>query len=158
MSYEPRMERDYQGGHGGAYDGGFGRGRGRSMFLLMNRFTRAVKRPALHQAMAFSDSSPSESMADYFRSGPVTDYGSSMVQWMRHRQPRYKGGARVELERPSVSYIIDVCSKIQISSRISATSAKSACIQLIWWCRCFHQQLNWIGLQTLYLQSIYIRR
>lgn len=49
-------------------------------------------------------------MADEFHPGPVTDYGSSMVQWMRHRRPRYKGGAAVELERPSVSYVIDVCS------------------------------------------------
>ena len=44
------------------------------------------------------------------RSGPVTDYTSSMVQWMRHRQPRYKGGGRMEMERPSPSYIVDVCS------------------------------------------------
>ena len=42
-------------------------------------------------------------------SGPVTDYTSSMVQWMRHRQPRYKGGGRMEMERPSPSYIVDVC-------------------------------------------------
>lgn len=41
--------------------------------------------------------------------GPVTDYTSSMVQWMRHRQPRYKGGARIDIERPSASYIVDVC-------------------------------------------------
>ncbi|KAL8913089.1 MAG: hypothetical protein Q9171_002069 [Xanthocarpia ochracea] len=38
----------------------------------------------------------------------VTDYGSSMVQWMRNRQPRYKGSPRVELERPSPSYIADM--------------------------------------------------
>lgn len=42
--------------------------------------------------------------------GPVTDYTSSMVQWMRHRQPRYKGGGRIEMERPSPSYAVDVCS------------------------------------------------
>lgn len=41
--------------------------------------------------------------------GPVTDYTSSMVQWMRRRQPRYKGGGRMEMERPSPSYIVDVC-------------------------------------------------
>ncbi|CAL8581056.1 pre-mRNA cleavage and polyadenylation factor (CPF) complex subunit [Xanthoria parietina] len=35
----------------------------------------------------------------------VTDYGSSMVHWMRNRQPRYKGAPKVELERPSPSYI-----------------------------------------------------
>lgn len=44
--------------------------------------------------------------------GPVTDYGSSVVQWMRHRQPRYKGGVMMELERPSASYVIDVCGLI----------------------------------------------
>ena len=44
-----------------------------------------------------------------FKVGPVTDYTSSMVQWMRHRQPRYKGGGRMEMERPSPSYIVDVC-------------------------------------------------
>lgn len=40
--------------------------------------------------------------------GPITDYGVSMVQWMRHRQPRYKGGVKMEVERPSPSYVIDV--------------------------------------------------
>ena len=45
-----------------------------------------------------------------FRAGPVTDYTSSMVKWMRHRQPRYKGGGRMEMERPSPSYTVDVCS------------------------------------------------
>ncbi|KAL8893874.1 MAG: hypothetical protein Q9192_004834 [Flavoplaca navasiana] len=35
----------------------------------------------------------------------VTDYGSSMVHWMRNRQPRYKGAPKVEIERPSPSYI-----------------------------------------------------
>ena len=49
-------------------------------------------------------------MEAHMRAGPVTDYTSSMVQWMRHRQPRYKGGARLEMERPSPSYIVDVCS------------------------------------------------
>ncbi|PWY70456.1 WD repeat protein [Aspergillus heteromorphus CBS 117.55] len=38
----------------------------------------------------------------------VTDYGSSMVQWIRTRKPRYKGGHSVEVERPSPSYIVDV--------------------------------------------------
>ena len=48
---------------------------------------------------SFADSTP----------GPVTDYGSGMVQWMRHRQPKYKGGVRMEVERPSPSYVVDVC-------------------------------------------------
>ncbi|PYH95757.1 WD repeat protein [Aspergillus ellipticus CBS 707.79] len=38
----------------------------------------------------------------------VTDYGSSMVQWIRTRKPRYKGGHSVEVERPSASYVVDV--------------------------------------------------
>ncbi|KAJ6124747.1 hypothetical protein N7471_012064 [Penicillium samsonianum] len=40
----------------------------------------------------------------------VTDYGSSMVQWMRTRQPKYKGGHphRLETERPSPSFAVDV--------------------------------------------------
>ncbi|PQE10748.1 polyadenylation factor subunit 2 protein [Rutstroemia sp. NJR-2017a BBW] len=39
---------------------------------------------------------------------PVTDYSSTMVHWMRNRQPRYKGGYQGEMERPSPSYIIDM--------------------------------------------------
>ncbi|RDL38156.1 Uncharacterized protein BP5553_05589 [Venustampulla echinocandica] len=39
---------------------------------------------------------------------PVTDYGSTMVHWMRNRQPRFKGGYQGEFERPSPSYIIDI--------------------------------------------------
>ena len=45
--------------------------------------------------------------------GPVTDYGSSMVQWMRNRQPRHKGGVRMEMERPSLSYVLDVWDSIE---------------------------------------------
>jgi hypothetical protein len=40
--------------------------------------------------------------------GPVTDYGATVVHWMRHREPRYKGSYRGEAERPSPSYIVDV--------------------------------------------------
>ncbi|KAI9815516.1 MAG: pre-mRNA cleavage and polyadenylation factor (CPF) complex subunit [Pycnora praestabilis] len=69
MAYEGRTG-DYQGGHGGGYDGaGAGRGRGRR---------------------------------------PVTDYGSTMVQWMRNRRPRHKGRPIGEVERPSASFIIDM--------------------------------------------------
>ncbi|KAI9691543.1 MAG: pre-mRNA cleavage and polyadenylation factor (CPF) complex subunit [Bathelium mastoideum] len=46
--------------------------------------------------------------ADERNSGNVTDYGSSMVQWMRNRRPRYKGGTSLEVERPSPSYIVDM--------------------------------------------------
>lgn len=38
----------------------------------------------------------------------MTDYGSSMVQWIRTRKPRYKGGHQIEVERPSASYVVDV--------------------------------------------------
>ncbi|KAK4192012.1 WD40-repeat-containing domain protein [Podospora australis] len=43
-----------------------------------------------------------------FVEGPVTDYGATIVHWMRNRQPRYKGSYRGEAERPSVSYIVDM--------------------------------------------------
>ncbi|KAI1115987.1 WD40 repeat-like protein [Nemania sp. NC0429] len=39
---------------------------------------------------------------------PVTDYGSTMVRWMRDRQSRYKGSFNGEVERPSASYIVDM--------------------------------------------------
>ncbi|EEA25987.1 hypothetical protein EYB25_003249 [Talaromyces marneffei] len=42
------------------------------------------------------------------RPRPVTDYGSSMVQWMRTRRPRYRGSHRMEVERPSLSYTVDM--------------------------------------------------
>ncbi|KAK2743066.1 pre-mRNA cleavage and polyadenylation factor (CPF) complex subunit [Myotisia sp. PD_48] len=42
------------------------------------------------------------------RPRPVTDYTSSLVQWMRVRQPRYKGSHRLEFERPSASYAVDM--------------------------------------------------
>ncbi|KAJ5668952.1 Polyadenylation factor subunit 2 [Penicillium macrosclerotiorum] len=38
----------------------------------------------------------------------VTDYGSSMVQWMRTRRPRYQGEHRMEVERPSSSFVVDM--------------------------------------------------
>ncbi|KAK4106805.1 WD40 repeat-like protein [Parathielavia hyrcaniae] len=39
---------------------------------------------------------------------PVTDYGATIVHWMRHRQPRWKGSYCGETERPSNSYIVDM--------------------------------------------------
>ncbi|KAL2144572.1 hypothetical protein VTI28DRAFT_8891 [Corynascus sepedonium] len=39
---------------------------------------------------------------------PVTDYGATIVHWMRHHQPRYKGSFAGEAERPSISYIVDM--------------------------------------------------
>jgi len=38
----------------------------------------------------------------------VTDYGSSMIQWLSQRKPAYKGTFHFEQERPSQSYVIDV--------------------------------------------------
>ncbi|KNG45380.1 polyadenylation factor subunit 2 [Stemphylium lycopersici] len=38
----------------------------------------------------------------------VTDYGSTTVQWMRNRRPRYKNISMPEVERPSASYIVDI--------------------------------------------------
>lgn len=39
---------------------------------------------------------------------PVTDYGSTTVQWMRNRRPRYQQSSFMEAERPSPSYIVDM--------------------------------------------------
>lgn len=38
----------------------------------------------------------------------MTDYSSTLVHWMRHREARYKGSYHGEVERPSPSYIIDM--------------------------------------------------
>ncbi|KZZ88710.1 polyadenylation factor subunit 2 [Ascosphaera apis ARSEF 7405] len=48
-----------------------------------------------------------------FEGGPrrpraVTDYGSSVVQWMGVRRPPWKGSRLLERERPSASYVVDV--------------------------------------------------
>ena len=82
--------------------------------------------------------------------GPVTDYGSSMVQWMRHRQPRYKGGTIQEVERPSASYIVDVCSS---NEKTYSMSSSLMCAMLV---RCSHQWPGCTMLQTRYRQSIFI--
>lgn len=42
------------------------------------------------------------------RPRPITDYGSSMVQWMSHRKPAYRGSYHYEQERPSESYVVDM--------------------------------------------------
>ena len=72
-----------------------------------SRTSRAVAeahlRPTCHIEITHTD----------LETGPVTDYTSSMVQWMRRRQPRYKGGGRMEMERPSPSYIVDVCDSMR---------------------------------------------
>lgn len=43
-----------------------------------------------------------------------------MVQWMRNREPRYKGTSKIEMERPSQSYIADVRSLSHYSATSSA--------------------------------------
>lgn len=40
--------------------------------------------------------------------GPATDYGSSMVRWMRDAGPRWESKRGFEYERPSPSFMIDV--------------------------------------------------
>lgn len=42
------------------------------------------------------------------RPRPVTDYGSSMVQWTRQRQQPWKTSLHYEQERPSISYVLDM--------------------------------------------------
>lgn len=42
------------------------------------------------------------------RPRPVTDYGSSVVQWISNRKPRYRGIQHYEQERPSPSYVVDM--------------------------------------------------
>ena len=103
------MDRDYQGGGyggggGGGYDGPHRRPFGRSQSITMHSTSQVhLLKLTQYNTMTCTD----------FRTGPVTDYTSSMVKWMRHRQPRYKGGGRMEMERPSPSYTVDVCSSIR---------------------------------------------
>ena len=42
------------------------------------------------------------------RPRPITDYGTSMVQWLNKRKPAYKGTSHYESERPSLSYVVDM--------------------------------------------------
>jgi len=48
--------------------------------------------------------------------GPVTDYSSTVINWMRNRKPAYQGSYRGEAEQPSASYIIDVSTPSPLSS------------------------------------------
>ena len=101
-------EREYQGGYGGGsggggHEGGHRRMVGRSQShaaVLLTLFTLVI---ASNLAICSAD----------IILGPVTDYGSSMLQWMRHRRPYWRGGVAIEAERPSPSYIVDVCSSEQ---------------------------------------------
>lgn len=57
----------------------------------------------------FKHTSPRNATAHLTQeSGAVTDYGSTTVQWMRNRKPRYKNALYSEVERPSASYIVDM--------------------------------------------------
>lgn len=76
---------------------------------------------------------------------PVTDYGSTLVHWMRNRKPRYKGVMQGELERPSASYIIDV----RLCTPQSCTDFSLAS-------RCYHRWQELKNLQTQFLSGIYI--
>ena len=87
------MDRDFHSG-----DGGFRRSMGRSTYLALEKQLRGL-----------CEYTKIQKINTEFRPGAITDYGPSMVQWMRNRQPRYKGGAYLEMERPSPSYVIDVC-------------------------------------------------
>lgn len=42
------------------------------------------------------------------RPRPVTDYGSSMLNWVRQRRQPWKGSFHYEQERPSMSYVLDM--------------------------------------------------
>lgn len=63
--------------------------------------------------------------------GPVTDYGATIVHWMRNRRPGYQGSYRGEVERPSASYIVDVSTSTLVSGAIinanSSTDASTHC-------------------------------
>ena len=107
------MDREYQSsGYGGGGGGGGGSGSGghdgppRRFFGRSQSFSNTLRLPIqLRQLLCALTMTSADS-----ETGPVTDYTSSMVHWMRHRQPRYKGGGRMEMERPSLSYTVDVCS------------------------------------------------
>jgi hypothetical protein len=83
--------------------------------------------PLLQDVAIVTYSSPSSALsnrpscvrdyADYLdHTGPVTDYGSTLLHWIRNRQPRWKGAYHGEMERPSPSYIVDVsqCSNVSV--------------------------------------------
>ena len=51
------------------------------------------------------------------RPRPVTDYGSSMIQWQRNRRQAWKGSWHYEQERPSISYVVDMLPPIATLDR-----------------------------------------
>lgn len=130
------------GGQQGEYEGRQGRA-----------YSRKPSELNLGRSGPFPIASPlvNRNFANKFK-GPVTDYGSSMVQWIRNRGPRHKGFPKVEVERPSASYIVDVCRPIQTltsSATIPGYRAYSAC-------RCFHPLQDSTPLPTRYLSDIFI--
>ncbi|KAH6627793.1 WD40-repeat-containing domain protein [Chaetomium tenue] len=90
MAYEGRDHGDkgFGFGGGGGHDGPPPRARGR-------RWLRSCRDKGKERLTLSSE-------------GPVTDYGATVVDWMRNRQPRYKGSFTGEVERPSNSYIVDM--------------------------------------------------
>lgn len=126
------------GGGGGYEAGGFGRGRGRREFqailnltIYIPSFQFLIHTPNLHAGTLcswlhtclprghrvllqthvhslFQVLHYNEHPTKQYNTGPVTDYGATMVHWMQNRQPRYKARLQGEMERPSPSYIVDV--------------------------------------------------
>jgi hypothetical protein len=83
--------------------------------------SRREDRYSQHRSFALINRSSytEHSADDRDAAGPVTDYGSTMLHWIRNRQPRWKGGYQGEMERPSPSYIVDV-SRSRIYNFLSA--------------------------------------
>lgn len=62
----------------------------------------------------------------FIYTGPVTDYGSTMLHWLRNRQPRWKGSYSGFMERPSPSYIVNVSLERVIASTVPPEMRYSA--------------------------------
>lgn len=99
MSYIPRRDFDKGGRGGGGGGGGGGDDGGYDGFMKAKGRRTCKTRPSFFSTLTRSPVA-----------GPVTDYGATTTHWMRHRQPKYKGGYRGDLERPSPSYLINVSS------------------------------------------------
>ncbi len=79
--------------------------------LISLALALSIAYPWLKMARLFFDRpecSPNDGTLTVVKKGPVTDYGATVVHWMRHRQPRNRGSFKGEAERPSASYIVDV--------------------------------------------------
>jgi len=69
---------------------------------------------------------PAIALADHRFQGPVTDYSSTVINWMRNRRPAHQGAYRGEAEQPSASYIVDVSA--------SCPPANSSCSPALFRC------------------------